>query len=71
MLRILKKSVIAVVTGCLFIITTLMGWIAGFAGAFVRAQIPAQDDLAATPQDTPSTATAPDAAKRLPSKGTR
>ena len=74
MLRILKKAAIAVVATCLFIVTTVMGWITGFAGAFVRSQIPAQDDPDATSQDASSTAPAtpaPDAANRLPSKGVR
>lgn len=74
MLRTLKKAAIAVVAAFFLVVTTVMGWIAGFIGAFFRSQIPAQDDPAATSQSASSTTPAtpaPDSAKRLPSQGTR
>lgn len=74
MLSYLKKAVIAVVAAGIFFVTAVIGAIAGFAGAFVRSQVPEQADPNAAIQDTSSESPASPThrpPKRLPHKGVR
>ena len=72
----LRKAAIAVVAASIFIVTTIIGAIAGFAGAFVRSQFPEQESSGAATQNNKETKqpASPAHGSRIsqhPSKGTR
>jgi hypothetical protein len=56
MLLLLRKSVMAILASVVFVVTALIGMIAGLLGALIRAQLPDPASIEATsPEPQPNT----------------